>query len=963
MAGRSLARILALFLVGLARAQEALPERITGVPAELLAPPTMEEGEEAMERYTRSMWAFLNGHEYRALPGWTRDQQWRFTGAVVARAPRSGPISSGLAIFNEGTHPLIRIWYSPGVARWMERGSVGPIADGEMIIKEMVWMSPAVTKIIESLGLAEDRVDRAVSVQEIPQDYEVNSWATMVKRRGGSYDGWYWGSYVPRWEDNPIFRGRSAVTTGIAGRPVFPYPEDDWARWRAGSPGPSGLLFPTGMLVGEVVPPSSLFGAACVNCHASAESESTFSTLTNVRTPGVAFPLEIQFADDPSGNTFRVASTGQVFVKGAPGRPAAGPPVNPYARPRLDPAFRLEFGSIEEATWEDVDEHRFPARTYDQVVARPDGRSRFLTADQCQGCHAAAVQNSSVPPMEFHAEGGEVVDLSPFGEWSTSMMGLAGRDPVFFAQLESERRTFPDRQDAISDTCLHCHGAMGQRQLQIDRPGEWFTRDLVDAYGDHPDATYAALARDGVSCMVCHQMAAGGLGTPASYTGRFELGPVGEVVGPYDDTLPKPMEKAIGVTPKGGAWLRTSAMCGSCHTVQLPVFDREGRVLATIFEQTTYLEWRNSVYQDEVVGSRPDQVRRCQDCHMTSQYHGQRLADRVASIQDERFPYSERSLPAAEIALPVRDGYRRHTLTGINLFVLEMFKQFPIVLGTQQTDPLVNEYVQDSLVTTSGAMTELARNETATLAIEGLRETAEGLEVDVHVENLAGHDFPTGVAFRRAFLELLVEDRSGGLVWASGRTSPMGVLLEGTGPTPLPTERLEVDPRLPAPGDFQPHYQTIEEPYQVQIYEELVRDPEGRITTSFFQLLEPIKDNRIKPRGWSPTGPNAAQTAPHGHAAADPCYVDARSTGGDRITYRSRLDAAARAGVARVRATLYYQSIPPYYLRQRFEGAATGADAPGPDARRLHFLGSHLNLEGSPIEGWKLRVAQAVAEK
>ncbi|PYT04584.1 MAG: hypothetical protein DMF60_14845 [Acidobacteria bacterium] len=55
-----------------------------------------------------------------------------------------------------------------------------------------------------------------------------------------------------------------------------------------------------------------------------------------------------------------------------------------------------------------------------------------------------------------------------------------------------------------------------------------------------------------------------------------------------------------------------------------------------------------------------------------------------------------------------------------------------------------------------------------------------------------------------------------------------------------------------------------------------------------------------------------------------------------------------------VKATLYYQSIPPYYLIQRFEGAP---NAPG--TQRLFYLTSRLNPDGTPIEDWKLLIASS----
>ncbi|MCA1632328.1 MAG: hypothetical protein LC802_01095 [Acidobacteria bacterium] len=60
--------------------------------------------------------------------------------------------------------------------------------------------------------------------------------------------------------------------------------------------------------------------------------------------------------------------------------------------------------------------------------------------------------------------------------------------------------------------------------------------------------------------------------------------------------------------------------------------------------------------------------------------------------------------------------------------------------------------------------------------------------------------------------------------------------------------------------------------------------------------------------------------------------------------------SARTRGAASVRVTLYYQSIPPYYLKQRFTRAG------GPETKRLGYFTSHLNVRGTPVEGWKLLV-------
>jgi len=63
-------------------------------------------------------------------------------------------------------------------------------------------------------------------------------------------------------------------------------------------------------------------------------------------------------------------------------------------------------------------------------------------------------------------------------------------------------------------------------------------------------------------------------------------------------------------------------------------------------------------------------------------------------------------------------------------------------------------------------------------------------------------------------------------------------------------------------------------------------------------------------------------------------------------------------GATAVRAVLYYQSIPPYSLAQRF-GIKCESPFAGEcdETRRLAFLASRLRTAGTPIESWKLLLA------
>jgi hypothetical protein len=77
------------------------------------------------------------------------------------------------------------------------------------------------------------------------------------------------------------------------------------------------------------------------------------------------------------------------------------------------------------------------------------------------------------------------INMSPYTEWRASMMGLAGRDPIFHAQLESEKTLYPERREFFDNTCYRCHGVMGQRQLSTDRK-QPFSHDIVYTLPDEP---------------------------------------------------------------------------------------------------------------------------------------------------------------------------------------------------------------------------------------------------------------------------------------------------------------------------------------------------------------------------------------------------------------------------------------------------------------------------------------------
>ncbi|HEY2139247.1 MAG TPA: hypothetical protein VGH00_04145, partial [Chthoniobacterales bacterium] len=395
-------------------------------------------------------------------------------------------------------------------------------------------------------------------------------------------------------------------------------------------------------------------------------------------------------------------------------------------------------------------------------------------------------------------------------------------------------------------------------------------------------------------------------------------------------------------------------------------------------EQLTYLEWLNSSYQNEF-GKNP-KSQTCQDCHMRGSYRNAGgtlevplIQQPIATVQDDQYPAVEHRLPEDKVQVRFRDnGFVRHQLQGLNLPLLEMFSQFMSdwksgdqnfpyneVLGVRQNDYMLT--VNADLPNAIDAFVEQAQNTTASVAIAPVRIENDKLVANVTVTNKTGHRFPSGVGFRRAFLEFqVIDNRSGKTIWASGRTNELGIIVDETG-KPLPSEFFE--PRAGEPGEtrqvYQPHHydqpgHTITRQDEVQIFEELMLDAEGNFTTSFIRRNTPIKDNRLLPLGWTTQGPDPSfsgefleATHPHG-TADDNHYRDGSGT--SVVTYEVPL-AGIDPKLVTLSATLYYQSIPPYYLKMRFEQAPDY-----PATKRLYYLASNLSTAGTPLENWKFQV-------
>ncbi|HWP43546.1 MAG TPA: cytochrome P460 family protein, partial [Blastocatellia bacterium] len=738
---------------------------------------------------------FLQNTEYMKL-NWCVDKGVRDTGPYV--------VSTYL-----GVHPAVRIYYSPAIMRWLVEGRTGSIPDGAMIVKEMYdppaarWMDKPLTP---------------------------SSWTVMIKDSKGSKDGWFWGGL---WTSEP----------------PMPKPSDSFKP-------PFNVL-------------NEGFGLSCLHCHASAEKESTFASTNNIK----GFPGNpISYFIDETWRTHSLTALSSASADAAPGHKK----VKAASKLRTGWTADSEFLRFFRGASPDGPEglQVMPAETYDHIVAGPSGAEEFVTSDQCMICHSGNAWFGEKYTMILEPKSANPVNVSPYGEWRWSPMGLAGRDPIFYAQLDSELAYLKDRKDdqqKVINTCFRCHGVMGKRQLDADHgydptspdpknPEPNFSLDFV--YNTNladKNFKYGALARDGVSCAACHHMVEDK--TPPgqnplkyflehSITGQFSIGGRDEIYGPFeDDTIsPHPMKQSLGVTPKYNPYIKSSRMCGTCHTINLPVMDQ--KPFGHSLEQVTYLEWLNSEFQNEF--NPGPNAKSCQDCHMPSGYANKQnkvdvkqIQTAFADVQDDTYPAAEHLAPFDQIRARFRkEGFVRHQFQGLNIFLLEMFSQFMKpdtstppnysndILGVRKSDFMstLNNDLENAILN----FVQAAQYDTATIEVSRPRVVGQSLVADVTVTNKVGHRFPSGVGFRRAFIEFDVIDPGATdpatgqprVVWSSGATNSAGFIVDKDGNI-LETEYIGTSRNKKGP--FQPHFYGTNGPHvitsskQVQIYEELVK--------------------------------------------------------------------------------------------------------------------------------------------
>ena len=182
-----------------------------------------------------------------------------------------------------------------------------------------------------------------------------------------------------------------------------------------------------------------------------------------------------------------------------------------------------------------------------QPGTQPREVGSLESPDKCDNCH-----------------GGYDPAVEPAHNWRGSMMGHAGRDPIFWATVAVAEQDF----DGVGDLCLRCHVADG-----------W-----VSGRSTPTDGTgLSANDGPGVNCDLCHTLtdpdgsehagvqlppfvANDGGSPPEGYygSGEYVLWGGSEKLGPYTDAQARHQSMA-------SRFHRSSELCGTCHDVSNPV--------------------------------------------------------------------------------------------------------------------------------------------------------------------------------------------------------------------------------------------------------------------------------------------------------------------------------------------------------------------------------------------------------
>ncbi len=442
-------------------------------------------------------------------------------------------------------------------------------------------------------------------------------------------------------------------------------------------------------------------------------------------------------------------------------------------------------------------------------------------------------------------------DVNMHDDWRSTMMANSAKDPFWRAKVSHEVLRNPDFQTEIETKCTSCHAPMGHYTALYRGHDSYTMQDLLQD----------TIGLDGVSCGACHKISDEELGNLHSGDIRFDTNRV--IYGPYDDPFLGPMAEFVGFQPLFGAQINDAGLCASCHTLITDAIYPDGSALTgtTFIEQATYHEWLNSDYETENIT--------CQGCHM------RQLEEEVV-------------ISANYLFLEGRSPYGLHELAGGNTFMLNLMKTYRNELGIDAAPEHFDE--------TIAATYQMLQNQSLQTQVEWLGVEADTAFFAVKLTNLTGHKFPSGYPSRRMWVEFVLTTPAGDTLFHSGA-------------------RNEDETLVHEDDEYEPHYDVITSPDQVQIYEMVAGDVNGDFTVVLEHAYSMLKDNRLTPRGFTTTDEVYDTTLIVGAAQDDPNFnieEGVEGSGSDWLYYHIPLNGYS--GGAEVTVNCYYQSLPPKWV-------------------------------------------------
>ncbi|MFI5136098.1 MAG: T9SS type A sorting domain-containing protein, partial [Chitinophagales bacterium] len=239
-----------------------------------------------------------------------------------------------------------------------------------------------------------------------------------------------------------------------------------------------------------------------------------------------------------------------------------------------------------------------------------------------------------------------------------------------------------------------------------------------------------------------------------------------------------------------------------------------------------------------------------------------------------------------------RSPFNQHQFVGGNYFMVNLMKQNKQALNISAPDVDFDSTLTETM--------RMLRESALSVHLYLDSITTDTAFLRFRIMNKSGHKFPSGYPSRRAVVQLVMLNSNNDSLFQSG-------IFDGN------YEVKNIDPV------FEPHFNVINQSSQSEIYEMIMGDVNGDITTVLLRADTVLKDNRIPPEGFVTDYYDYDTIKIVGEAENDPDFNkngNTEGTGRDEVHYHIPINGAASP--LNVYARVFYQSVPPRWVQNMF---------------------------------------------